>query len=30
MPKLNSCGSKFCEYAAMVNQEVDRPEGGER
>ena len=27
IPKLNSCGAEFCEYAAMVNQDVDRPEG---
>lgn len=27
IPKLNSCGAEFCEYAAMINQEVERPEG---
>lgn len=27
IPKLNSCGIEFCEYAQMINQEVDRPEG---
>ncbi|CDN30768.1 hypothetical protein BN938_0663 [Mucinivorans hirudinis] len=25
--KLNNCGTEFCEYAAMVNQDVDRPKG---